>query len=58
MINEIQSWFFKKINKIDKFLARFIKKKKRGAPKSVKSEMKKKFQLTPHKYKKNHKKLL
>ena len=28
-INESKSWFFKKINKIDKPLARLIKKKKR-----------------------------
>ena len=35
----MKSWFFEKINKIDKSLARFIKKKR--GPKSVKSEMKK-----------------
>ncbi len=28
-INETKSWFFKKINKIDKLLARRMKKKKR-----------------------------
>ena len=28
-INESKSWFFEKINKIDKHLSRFIKKKKR-----------------------------
>ena len=28
-INETKSWFFEKINKIDKTLARLIKKKKR-----------------------------
>ena len=50
-INETQNWFFEKINKIDKPLARLIKKKGRG-PKSIKSEMKKeKLQLTPQKYK-------
>ena len=27
-INETKSWFFEKINKMDKLLARFIKKKK------------------------------
>ena len=27
-INETKSWFFVKINKIDKLLARFIKEKK------------------------------
>ena len=43
-INETKSWFFQNINKIDKSLARLIKKKK--------SEMKKeKLQLTPQKYK-------
>ena len=38
-INKTKSWFFK-INKIDKPLARFIKKKKRRI-KSTKIEMKK-----------------
>ena len=28
-INKTKSWFFEKINKIDKPLARFIKKKKK-----------------------------
>ena len=28
-INKTKSWFFEKINKIDKLLARLIKKKKR-----------------------------
>ena len=36
-INKTKSWFFEKINKIDKPLARFIKKKKRI--KSIKLEM-------------------
>ena len=31
-INEIKSWFFEKINKIEKPLARLIKKKKRDGP--------------------------
>ena len=39
-INETKSWFFEKINKIDKPLARLIKKKKRSL-KSIKLEMKK-----------------
>ena len=39
-INETKSWFFEKINKIDKPLARFIKKKERRL-KSIKLEMKK-----------------
>ena len=54
-INETKSWFFGKVNKIDKSLARLIKKKGRGL-KSIKLEMKKKLQLTPQKYK-NHKRL-
>ena len=39
-INKTKSWFFEKINKIDKPLARLIKKKERRI-KSTKSEMKK-----------------
>ena len=38
--NETKSWFFKKINKIDKPLARLIKRKRRR-PKSIELEMKK-----------------
>ena len=50
-INKSKSWFFQKINKIDKPLARLIKKKGRGL-KSIKLEMKKeKLQQTPQKYK-------
>ena len=50
-INETKSWFFEKINKIDKPLDRLIKKKGRGL-KSIKLEMKReKLQLTPQKYK-------
>jgi len=46
-----KSWFFKKINKIDKPLARLIKKKK-GKIKSTKLEMKmEKSQQTTQKYK-------
>ena len=42
-INKTKSWFFEEINKIDKPLARFIKKKKkrRRRIKSAKLEMKK-----------------
>ena len=48
--NEIKSWFFEKIDKLDKFLARLIKKKR--GPKSIKSERKKeKLQPIPQKYK-------
>ena len=39
-INETKTWILEKINKIDKTLARLIKKKKRGL-KSIKLEMKK-----------------
>ena len=39
-INKTKRWFFEKINKIDKPLARLIKKKKRR-PKSIELEMKK-----------------
>ena len=40
-INKTKSWFFEKINKIDKPLARLIKrKKKRRRVKSTKLEMK------------------
>ena len=46
-INETKSWFLDKVNKIDKPLARLIKKK---GLKSMKLEMKKKLQLTPQKY--------
>ena len=50
-INKTKSWFFEKINKIDKPLARLIKKK-RGKNKSTKLEMKKeRLQQTMQKYK-------
>ena len=50
-INKTKSWFFEKINKIDKPLTRFIKKKERRL-KSTKSEMKKeRLQQTMQKYK-------
>ena len=49
----MKSWFFEKINKIDKPLARLIKKKKRERVQiNNQLEMKKeKLQLTPQKYK-------
>ena len=51
-INKTKSWFFEKINKIDKPLARLIKEKKKRRIKSTKLEMKKeRFQQTMHKYK-------
>ena len=50
-INKTKSWFFEKINKIDKPLARLIKKKRRRI-KSTKLEMKmEKSQQTIQKYK-------
>ena len=50
-INKTKSWFFEKINKIDKPLARLIKKKKRRI-KSTKLEMKEeRLQQTVKKYK-------
>ena len=50
-INKTKSWFFEKINKIDKHLARLIKKKERRI-KSTKLEMKKeRLQQTKQKYK-------
>jgi len=39
-ISETMSWFFEKINKIDKPPARLIKKKKERERKDSKSEMK------------------
>ena len=49
-INKTKSWFFEKINKIDKPLVRLIKKKKREKNKITKLEMKREF-TTVHKYK-------
>ena len=50
MINKTKSWFFEKINKINKPLARLIKKKRKIE--STKLEMKKERpQQTMHKYK-------
>ena len=42
-INETKSWFFAKINKIDKSLARLIRKKKGRAFKSINLEMKRSY---------------
>ena len=51
-INETKSWFFEKINKTDKPLARLIREKEKvRGPKSIKSEMKKNLKPTPQKYK-------
>ena len=50
-INKTKSWFFEKISKIDKALARLINKKERGI-KSTKLEMKKeRLHQTMQKYK-------
>ena len=49
-INKTKSWFFEKINKINKPLARLIKKKERKI-KSTKLKMKKeRLQQTMYKY--------
>ena len=53
-INKTKSWFFEKINKIDKPLARLVKKKRERERriKSTKLEMKmEKSQQTTQKYK-------
>jgi len=51
-INKTKSWFFEKVNKIDKFLARLIKKKKKKRIKPTKLEVKKqRLQQTMQKYK-------
>ena len=50
-INQVKSWFFEKVNKRDKPLARLIKKQGRKI-KSIKLEMKmEKSQQTTQKYK-------
>ena len=49
-INETKNWFFEKIDKIDKPLVRFIKKK-RERVQINKLEMKKEKLLTLNKYK-------
>ena len=51
-INKTKSWFFEKINKIGKPLARLIKKKRERRLKSTKLEMKKeRLQQAMQKYK-------
>ena len=51
-IDKTKRWFFEKINKIDKHLARLINKKKERQIKSTKLEMKKeRLQQTMQKYK-------
>ena len=49
-INKSRSWFFEKINKIDKPLSRLIKKKKKRT--QINPEIKEeRLQLIPQKYK-------
>ena len=51
-INKAKGWFFERINKIDKPLARLIKEKRERRIKSTKLEMKKeRLQQTMQKYK-------
>ena len=51
-VNKTKSWFFEKIHKIDKPLARLIKGEKKKRIKSTKLEMKKeRLQETIQKYK-------
>ena len=51
-INKAKSWFFERINKIDKPLARLIKKQREKNQKSTKLEMKmERSQQTTQKYK-------
>ena len=50
-INETKSWFFEKINKTDKTLARLIKKKRGRGFKSKKLEIRNKLQQKTQKYK-------
>ena len=53
-IKKAKSWFFEKINKINKPLARLIKKKKERRIKSIKLEMRmEKSQQTTQKYKRS-----
>ena len=50
-INKTKSWFFEKINKIDKPLARLIKKKERRSNQQNKKMLKERLQQTMQKYK-------
>ena len=49
-INKSKSWFFEKINKIDKPLARLIKKKKKNQINKIRNE-KERLKQTMQKYK-------
>ena len=50
-INKAKSWFFEKINKIDKPLARFIKTKEKRIKSRKLERKKKRLQETMQKYK-------
>ena len=52
-INETKIWFFEKINKMDKLLARFIKKKRERTQTNKIRTKKEKLQLTLQKYKRS-----
>ena len=52
-INKTKSWFFEKINKIDKPLARLIKKKRERTQINKITNEKERLQLTPQKYKRS-----
>ena len=56
-INKTKSWFFEKINTIDKPLARLIKKRERGL-KSIKLEMTRRSYNRHHRNTKHPKRLL
>ena len=51
MINKTQSWFFEKINKIDKSLARLIKKKREKKEINKIRKEKERLQQTVQKHK-------
>ena len=50
-INKTKSWFFEKINKIDKPLTRLIKKKERRIKSTILEMKKERLQQTMQKYK-------
>ena len=52
-INESEHWFFEKINKVDKLLARLIKKKRERTQINKIRNDKEKLQWTPQKYKRS-----
>ena len=57
-VNKTKSWFFEKINKIDKPVARLIKEKKGRGLKSIKLEMKRRSYNRHHRNTNDHKRLL